>query len=226
MSSEIRKTLKLRFGHKQPEIWTLAFDANKRVWFGLYGVMALLAISFTLNIVQAGRPADVILVEKLGQGFFYHEAASPELPQDYEAKHFADDWLRLFLSRDAITAKEDLARALTLTHPKLQERIHQRLIASGDLDKLRDAMVHTTVRSTDVTIVKQAKDRFEVDVAGQRIFTALDSSKKQLTEPFRFHLVLDVVPRTENTPNGLVVRFLTGKWGSENIDEAAGQQPG
>lgn len=226
MSAEIKKTLELRFRHKQPEIWTQAFDANRRVWIGLYVVLAILGLSFALNIVQAGRPANVILVDKLGEGFFYHEAASPEPPQNYEAKHFAEDWLRLFLSRDAITAKDDLARALTLTHQKLQERIRQRLVASGDLDRLRDAMVHTTVRCTEVTIVKQGKDRFEVDVVGQRIFTALDTTKKQLTEPFRFHLVLDVVARAENTPNGLVIRFLTGKWGSENIDETAGQQPG
>lgn len=222
----VKKTLELRFRHKQPEIWTQAFAANKRVWIGMYALMGLLALSFALNVVQAGRPAHVILVNKLGEGTFYHEAASPEPPQDYEAKHFAEYWLKLFLSRDAITAKEDLARALTLTHPKLQERVHERLIASGDLDKLREAMVHTTIRCSEINIVKQSADRFEVQVTGQRLLTALDSTRKQLSEPFQFQIVLDVVDRTENTPNGLVVRFLTGRWGSEDIDEKDPTQPG
>lgn len=213
--------------HRQSEIWSQAFEANRRVWLGLYAALALLALSFALNIVQAGRPAHVILVDKLGQAVFYHEAASPEPPQDYEAKHFAEYWLALFLSRDVVTAKDDLAKALTLTHPALQQKLHEKLIASGQLEKLRDAFVHTTVRCTEVKLARQADDRIEVEVAGNRVFTALDSTRKQLSEPFRFHLVLEAVDRTENTPNGLVVRYITGRWGAnEELEEKDARQPG
>ncbi|MCC6805794.1 MAG: hypothetical protein IT381_00090 [Deltaproteobacteria bacterium] len=183
-------------------------------------------MSFALNIVQAGRPANVILVDKLGRAEFYHEAASPEPAQDYEARQFADDWLKLFLSRDAITAKEDLARALTLMHPSLQGRLRDKLIASGELDKLRDAFVHTTIRCAEVKVARVATDRVQVDVSGTRTFTALDSSKKQLSEPFKFNLVLDAVPRTEHTPNGLIVRYLTGSWGNETVEQTEERGPG
>jgi len=221
-----KEVLELRFNHKQPEIWAQAFSANARVWKACWALLFLLALSFALNIVQAGRPANVIIVDKLGQAEFYHEAASPEPPQDYEAKHFAEYWLKLFLSRDAITAKEDLAQALTLMNPKLQDKIRTRLIDSGELDKLRDAYVHSTIRCTDVQISKTSKDRKLVEVTGIRIFTALDSSKKKLSEPFHFQLVLDAVSRTEQTPNGLMVRFISGKWGNENINENEPNQPG
>jgi hypothetical protein len=40
-----------------------------------------------------------------------------------------------------------------------------------------------------------------------------------LSESFKFQLVLDAVARAENTPNGLMVRYITGQWGNDSIDE-------
>src|SRR5262245_61867033 len=150
METASKAAVNKRFGHRQPEIWTEAFSANRRLVRVMAGVVVLLALSLALNVVQAGRPANVILVDKLGRAEFYHESASPEPPQDYEARHFAEFWLKMFLSRDAITAKEDLATALTLVHPALQARLRERIVASGELEKLRDAFVHTTIRCTEI----------------------------------------------------------------------------
>ena len=61
-----RSTSVQRFRHRQIDVWTRAFqlaDRNGRIAVGL-GV--LLALSLTLNIVQQGRPANVIFVDQLG----------------------------------------------------------------------------------------------------------------------------------------------------------------
>ena len=72
-----------RFRHRQVDIWSRAFqqaDRNGKLAVVLAG---LLALSLALNVVQQGRPANVIFVDQLGNAKYFPELASPEPARDY-----------------------------------------------------------------------------------------------------------------------------------------------
>ncbi|MCC6811251.1 MAG: hypothetical protein IT381_27725 [Deltaproteobacteria bacterium] len=195
---------------RQPEIWSQAFRLAKIM-------AALLVVSLVLNlalavlaIALAGRPADVVLVDKLGKATFFVEAANQTSPQDFEAEDFARRWAESFLSLDSVTAKDDLARALSQAHTDLQAKLRAQLVDSGVLDKVRDAYVRSTVHFDRVAISERAEDRFAVQLEGQRTLMAMGAQQKTITEPVKLELLLAKVPRTKSTPNGLIVRYVGG----------------
>lgn len=205
-----------RFRHRQVDIWTRAFeqaDRNGRIAVGL-GI--LLALSLALNIVQQGRPANVIFVDQLGNAKFFPELASPEPPRDLEAENFARKWVEDFLSRDATMARKLVARALSVTEPALREKLKQQVLDSGEIDKARDANLHTTIDVKSAATKRVADDRLEVAVTGQRIFSAVGADRKTLSEPFTINLILSVTDRTEVTENGLLVRYVAGTFGDNH----------
>jgi len=184
----------------------------------------LLCASVLLNILLVGlsvmlafKPADVVFVDKLGNTTFFANAATPEAPKDYEAQAFAQSWTRDFLSLDGITAKEDLARALSLTHPELQRKLKAALIDSGAVDKIRMAYVHSALKFEAVNVTRKAKDAVLVSLAGQRTLTAMGAEAKSLSEPFNLEIVLQPIDRTAHTPNGLMVRYLSGTFANNTL---------
>ena len=199
-----------RFSHRQPEILGVISQMGQRrdrfLAVSIVGNVLLIALA----IVLAGRPVDVVMVDKLGAATWYHEAASPEVPQEFEADAFAATWLRDFLSRDAITAKDDIARALSLTHPDLQGKLRAQFAKTDELAQVRNAFVHSSVKVTSSTVTRSAKDRYLVQVKGERMLMPIGITKDGLKEPFAYELVLNMVPRGKATPNGLMVRYITG----------------
>ncbi|MCC6812305.1 MAG: hypothetical protein IT381_33090 [Deltaproteobacteria bacterium] len=198
----------------QPEVWTRAFKIAK-----ITGV--LLALSLGLNALLTGlavalafRPADVVVVDKLGQASFVPAAAKVGAdPVEVEAEAFARQWVRDFMSLDAVTAKDDLARALSATHPELQKRLRAQLIDSGAIDKIRAAFVHSSVKFDDVRVARAADDRFSVTVTGARTLTAMGATNRTFAENFSLELVLVHTERTRQSPNGLLVRYAGGSFG-------------
>lgn len=199
---------------KQPEVWTRAFGIAK-----MTGV--LLALSLVLNLALVGlavalafRPADVIVVDKLGGAAFMPAAAKMgDDPADIEAEAFSKQWVRDFMSLDAVTAKEDLARALSTTHPELQTRLRAQLIDSGAIEKIRTAFVHSSVKFDEVRVSRAANDRFQVNAVGARTLTAMGATNRTFTENFALELVLVRTERTRQSPNGLLVRYAGGSFG-------------
>lgn len=200
---------------KHPEIWGHAFRLAKLTMVLLGASLVLNVVLAALAVVLAGRPADVVLVDKIGNATFIPEAAGVTQAQDFEAEEFARRWATDFLSLDGVTAKDDLARALSLTQPDLQQRLKAQLIDSGALDRIRNAYVRSTVKFDGVTIGRQADDRFTVELKGARTLTAMGAAAKSVSEPVRLELVLSHVPRTRTTPNGLIVRYLAGSFQGE-----------
>lgn len=213
--------LTMRLTHKQPEIWFRAFKLARRL-FVLLAISVLLncvlvLLAITLAIALTGRPADVVFVDKLGQATFIPAQASLEPAQEYEALHFAEAFTRDFLSLDTISAKEDLARALSVMHPKLQTTLRNQLFESGALDRIRDNFLRSTVKFNDVQLAEKTKDRFLIRVSGIRMLTALGQAQQSASEPFQLELVLSPTKRSQVTPNGLIVRYVSGSFGAHAI---------
>lgn len=206
----IVKTLKARFEHRQPEIWFEAFKTARKLLWLLMGSLILNGLLVLLCAALIGRPADVVLVDKLGQAAYFPSASSPEPPQNYEIEAFAQDWVRRFLSLDAVTAADDLASALSQTEKNLHQRLKSILVDSGAIDKIRNAYVHSVLKIAEVKTTSQSKDRYLIQVTGTRTLIPLGMPEKKIDEPIHLELILQPVPRTANTPNGLIVRYLNG----------------
>jgi len=216
------ESLNVRLTHKQPEIWFQAFKLARRLYVLLAAsclfncLLVLLAV--ILTVALTGRPADVVFVDKTGQATFIPAQASSEPAQDYEAIHFAETFTRDFLSLDTISAKEDLARALSVVHPKLQITLRNQLFDSGALERIRENFLRSTVKSTDVQIAEKTKDRFLIKITGSRTLTALGQTQQSASEPFHLELVLSPTKRSQITPNGLIVRYVSGSFGAHAIE--------
>lgn len=222
----MEEPLVVRFAHQQPEIWFQAFKLAKRLYILLAAsVLAnclLILLAAVLAFALTGRPADVIVVDKLGQATFIPaQASNVEPAQDYEAIHFAEIFTRDFLSLDTISAKEDLARALSVVHPRLQTTLRNQLFDSGALERIRENFLRSTVKFADTTITEKTKDRFLVKVSGTRTLTALGQTQQAASEPFQLQLVLLPTQRNRITPNGLLVRYISGSFGNRAIEGGA-----
>ena len=95
-----------------------------------------------------------------------------------------------------VPAREDLARALSVTDTDIQAKLKAQLIDSGVIDKIRDAFVHSSVRFDATKVTRVAKDRFQVTISGDRSLTAMGVNNKVVSEPFKLELVLSRTSRT------------------------------
>ena len=200
---------------QQPEIWSRAFAIARGLGFALLASLMLNVVLVGLSIALAFRPADVIFVDKLGVATFLPLVArADDDPREIEAEAFAKQWVRDFMSLDAITAREDLARALSVADSEIQSKLKAQLIDSGVIDKIRNAFVHSSVRFETTKVTAVAADRFQITVTGERMLTAMGVERKAVAEPFKLELVLSRTSRTRQTPNGLLVRYVSGSFGS------------
>lgn len=208
---------KARFAHRQATIWDRAFAQAERN--GRIAVLlgALLALSLALNIVQQGRPANVIFVDQLGNAKYFPELASPEPAKEHETVQFSGEWVKHFLSRHAATVDEDVAQALTVTASPLREALKAKIVDSGELEKAKAANVESLFTLASVKIVHASDERKEVRVEGARTLKGLGSGTAMPPEPFAITLLLQAVERGPLTPNGLMVKYVAGNFGGQPV---------
>lgn len=202
---------------QHPAIWTSAFRLARGA---LIALAASLFINFALTalaVALAFRPADVIVIDKLGDATFIPKAEAHPAATDLEVEEFARNWTKAFLSQDGVTAKEDFAHALSLVHPSLQPELKRRFVDSGLLERIADAFVRADVRVEASHLSQESSGRLMVTVSGKRVLVPMGAkTTSAASEPFALTLVLQRTHRTESTPNGLLVRYL-----ASNTDGAA-----
>lgn len=174
-------------------------------WVTALLVVALVVLSIAV-LVAVRKPPIVIRVDDVGNAVPINDLPTNNEPSDVEITAFAKDFLRAYLELNSLTIQKDLARALNMMTKKYQAAHLRELKAENFLQKIIKANIQTQLELKQIAITSKSSDRAYLDI---RAITSTTPLEDPHATPTRHGLIakltLVLVPRTERTPNGLLV---------------------
>ncbi|HEX5037919.1 MAG TPA: VirB8/TrbF family protein [bacterium] len=174
-------------------------------WVAALLVVAMVVMSVTVVIVVR-KPPVVIRVDEVGNAVPINDLATNNAPSDVEMTAFGKDFLRAYLELNSLTIQKDLARALNMMTKRFQSAHLRELKAENFLQKIIKANIQTQLELKHIAITSKTPARAYLDIRAITSTTPLEDAH---ATPTRHGLIakltLVLVPRTERTPNGLLV---------------------
>ena len=193
-------------GRPQGELWAHWIShAEILRWLLFVCIIAVLFLSITVVIVSR-KPPVVVRVDEIGNARVIQDLETNNTPADVEITAYAKEFLRAYLELNSLTVQKDLTRALNMMTKKYQQAHLRELQAEGFLKKIINANIQTQIEIRDISITSKMPARVYLDVRGITSTTPLEDPHATATKHgFLSKLTLVLVPRTELTPNGLLV---------------------
>lgn len=172
--------------------------------------MALL----TLAAMQlAHKSPDIVLVGADGRSTYLNPTiADDELirwlaehrqrPSDVTVAHFSREFLRRFLGVNSTTIHAEWPEALAMMAPALRARMEAEATKQKLVETYRAAQVATEVDIQHLELVEQLASAIHVRALVARTKRPLAGGQNTV-DTLAVDLILDVVPRTAATPDGL-----------------------
>lgn len=174
-------------------------------WIAGLLIVALMFMTIAMVVVAKKAPV-VIRVDDVGNAVLIRDLDENNTPSDVEINAFAKDFLRSYLELNSLSVQKDLARALNMMTKKYQAAHLRELKADNFLEKIIKANVQTQLELKHIEITSKLPTRVYLDI---RAVTSTSPLEDPHATPTRHGLIarltLDLVPRTERTPNGLLV---------------------
>ncbi len=192
--------------HQKNELWGYWIaHAETLRWLMVLLVLAVLFLSGAV-IFATRKPPVVVRVDQIGNAVVIRDLEANNAPSDIEIAAFAKDFLRAYLEVNSLTFHKDFARALNLMTKKFQAAHLRDLKAQNFVQKITRAGIQTQAEFKDMNITSRMPTRIYLDVRGITSTTPLEDPHAPPTKRgFIARLTIAQVPRTERTPNGLLV---------------------
>jgi len=172
----------------------------------------IVALCITNILTGAGalwalnRQPLVIRVDDVGNAAVIRDLKTNNMAMEVEIRAFAKDFLRSYLQISSITVKNDLARALNMMSKRMQKDHINELRSTKFLARLIRANISTRFDIRKMAITSDSNSRIYLDVRGISTTRPLEDSAAPASQKgIIANLVLIRVPRTEQSPHGLLV---------------------
>lgn len=199
-----------------PAVWAaFARAAGWKNWV-LSFQFVVIALLLLANMRLARQEPDVVLVTPDGKSSYVGrgvaEAALLQFlaeqkgqPGTVTVTHFTKEFLTLAQAVNSSTFKQAWAEALDLMSPGLRERFQMASDAQKLVEVHQAMQVRTELRFEEVNVVEQSGNLFHVRATAARSKSNLVDGSGTSTDRLSSDLVLRVVPRTQQRPDGLEV---------------------
>jgi hypothetical protein len=194
-------------------VWT-AFTRQGQWKSWVIAAQLLLMALLTLAAMQLARkPPDIVLVDSDGRSTYLNPStAGDELtrwlaerrqrPNDVTVAHFSREFLKRFLGVNSTTIQAAWPEALSMMAPALRVRMEAEAAKQKLVETYRAAQVATEVDIQRLELVEQLESAVHVRAHVARTKRPL-AGGPPTTDVLAIDLILDVVPRTAATPDGL-----------------------
>lgn len=167
------------------------------------GLVIILCVAYARVATKA--PV-VIRVDEVGNAATIADLQSNNAVQDVEVIAFSKDFLRSIVDINSYTIDKDLARALNMMTRQFQAAHTKKLQAGDYVRKIRKAGIQRTFEIGHLAITGRTDKGYELDVRGTLATKPFsDESAPPDKSGLLGQLYLLKVPRTELTPQGLLV---------------------
>lgn len=202
------------------KLFATATPSNRRKYYELWG--DVIAQNYTLRILIVGcllvvvvlvsslvavsrRPPAVIRVSEVGKAEVIRDLQANNEPEEVEIRAFVREFLRSYMELDSTTVIPDMTRALNMMTREYQ-KVHQEELRKQNLiRKIQEAGIKTRLEIISIGIRQNSGTKVYVTATGISRVSAVSGEGEKKVSGFRSHLILRKVPRTEFTPNGLLV---------------------
>ncbi len=193
---------------------------NRRRYYELWG--DVVAQNYTLRILVAGcllvivvlgssiaailrRPPVVVRVTDVGKAEINRDLTVNNAPDEVELRAFVREFLSAYAELDSATVVADMTRALNMMTRQYQKIHEEEIKKQGLIRKIQEAGIKTRLEILHIGF-RNSGSKIHASVAGiARVYPSGGDNTARKTNGFRSHLVLRKVPRTDLTPNGLLV---------------------
>ncbi|MFA5858190.1 MAG: VirB8/TrbF family protein [Elusimicrobiota bacterium] len=153
------------------------------------------------------KPPLVITVDKLGQPQAVKNWESQVSITVPELSNFTQTFIDQFTAYDYYTYMENFKKAFKLMTPDCQKKMDTYLAANTVVDQITQSQYKTKVVLSKIDIVKDSKYVVSVKVKGYREVTSYLNPSFSKDIVFETDLVYKKVPRTLETPWGVLVDY-------------------
>lgn len=216
---------------KHIEVWGHLVGVNRGLMrmVLLQGAIALISVvGMTWALRTALDKPLIYYVDSDGHATAGGRIGDASHPLEVEVTFVAKEFLRRTIGMNSLTVARDFAESFNLMTAELQQKQQAQLEEWKNekgipfVEYIRAAEIRTILEFTTIEIENHGGERFSIRLIGVHKTWPIDSDAQ--AEPkvksFESHLALVSVPRTEESPNGLLVSHQTIKYfESENLAE-------
>lgn len=193
-----------------------------------YGAIASAAY---VHVTALAQPL-VYYVDTDGRAVFGGTLGDTAVPSEVEARYVAKRFVHLTLGLNSVTVERDFAEAFNLMTAELQEQ-HRRELAEYAAATKQSFLEHIKARSIRAEVllrrmdVRAADGRWHVRAFGRVRTWPLNAAGEEAgleEQDFEVSLTLVAVPRTELTPNGLLVAQSAQRFFAARDEAAAAEE--
>ncbi len=184
------------FGDLEKEIKFL-----RKLAFGLLFIV-ILELIFLFNASK--KPPVVIRVDKVAGAEVIKDLKHNNEPTSFEIVSFAKRFTVRYTAYNSYTLSKDLAEAFNQMSSSLQKKAQKELIASGLIQKIKDAGIDTQIEFKEEHLERETEKEALVSLVGVREITRYGYPNREQVL-FRADFVLKKVPRSREVPEGLLV---------------------
>ncbi len=144
------------------------------------------------------------------------ELGKPEVVSDWQNKvfvsppeilNFTQTFIELFCGWDYYQYDENFRKAFKLMTPECAKKLDEYLLTNKIVEQIKQAQFRTKIQLAKVDITKDSKEAVWVKVKGTKIQTSYLNPDYKKNIFFETELVFKKVPRTVQTPWGLLVDY-------------------
>ncbi len=164
--------------------------------------IVILELVFLFNASK--KPPVVIRVDKVAGAEAIEDLKHNNEPTSFEMVSFAKRFAVRYTAYNSYTLSKDLAEAFNQMSASLQKKAQKELIASGLIQKIKDAGIDTKIEFKEEHLERETEKEALVSLVGVREITRYGYPNREQVL-FRADFVLKKVPRSREVPEGLLV---------------------
>jgi hypothetical protein len=174
----------------------------KRLCFGM--VLANVLLLFILKKAQE-KPPLVIRVTEVGQAEPVRNVNASSRLTRPEVLNFARLFMRFYLERNYYTWKENLTEAGLMMTPEFRNWTNKGANLSQEISEIETNKLTSQLKFSDIEITRETKDALLLLLKGWQAITSYEDPRYLKETVFEAELGVKKVPRTMDTPYGLLV---------------------
>lgn len=187
------------------EVWGGLESANRALWTALWLAVTVALLCLLLVRIMISTPPVVIRVDAAGNAVLADTGRQPPV-SEAEVKNFLTLFERFFTELNVYTYPTDLRQAGTMMTPDFQRKADDMLKRDGTIEKLKGDEGRTTLTITEIGIASDTPQIIECHVKGYRELGSYKADQPSGESVFDDDIILRKVPRSEQTPYGLLVQ--------------------
>jgi type IV secretory pathway TrbF-like protein len=187
------------------EVWGGLESANKALWTALWLAITVAILALALLRVQLRRAPVVIKVDGSGQSVALSGTDRQPAVGEAEVRNFLAIFERFFIELNTYTYDADLRLAFTMMTPDFQSKANDLLKRENTIENLKSNQTKMTLFLTELRVIRDTPEIFECKVKGYRQVGSYKPDAVASEVVFEHDVVLRKVPRSEQSPYGILV---------------------